>query len=86
MIKYWRTFYLWKVVKPKNKENRLSDLEDESINKIAMVSCKTSFFLVDQWRASCENIFWSIDGEFLVRASCESIFGVDLLRMIEDLF
>jgi hypothetical protein len=27
MIKYWRTFYLWKVVNPKNKENRLSDLE-----------------------------------------------------------
>jgi hypothetical protein len=27
MIKYWRTFYLWKVVNPKNKENKLSGLE-----------------------------------------------------------
>jgi hypothetical protein len=27
MIKYFRAFYLWKVVNPKNKENRLSDLE-----------------------------------------------------------
>ena len=54
MIKYWRTFYLRKVVNPKNKENRLSDLEDESINKITMVSCKTSFL-------------W-INGELLVRA------------------
>jgi hypothetical protein len=27
MIKYWRDFYLWKVVNPKNKENKLSDLE-----------------------------------------------------------
>jgi hypothetical protein len=33
---------------------------------------------VDQWRASCENIFWSIDGELLI--------GMDLLSMIEDLF
>jgi hypothetical protein len=47
MIKYWRTFYLWKVVNPKNKENMLSDLEDESINKIAMVSCKISFLLIN---------------------------------------
>jgi hypothetical protein len=31
MIKYWRTFYLWKVVNPKNKENRLSDLKEEII-------------------------------------------------------
>jgi hypothetical protein len=28
------------------------------------------------------NIFWSIDGELLVRA----FIGVDLLSMIEDLF
>jgi hypothetical protein len=32
-----------------------------------MFSCKNILF-VDQWRASCENIFWSIDGELLVRA------------------
>jgi hypothetical protein len=68
MIKYWRTFYLWKVVNPKNKENRLSDLEDESINKIGNGLLQNILF-VDQWRASCENIFWSIDGELLVRAS-----------------
>ena len=24
---------------------------------------------MDQWRASCENIFWSIDEEIFVRAS-----------------
>ena len=27
MIKYWRTLNLWKVVNPKNKENKSSDLE-----------------------------------------------------------
>jgi hypothetical protein len=31
MIKYWRAFYLCKVVNPKNKENRLSDLKEEII-------------------------------------------------------
>ena len=30
-----------------------------------------NIFFVDRWRASCENIFWSIDGESLVRSSWE---------------
>jgi hypothetical protein len=56
MIKCWRNFYLWKVVNPKiRKIERLSDLEDEIINKIELVSCRSS-------------LLW-INGKLLVRIS-----------------
>ena len=34
---------------------------------------------VDQWRASCENIFWSIDGKLLEHFLCGTLEHIEYI-------
>jgi hypothetical protein len=38
---------------------------------------------VDHWRASCENIFWSIDGELLEHFWCGTLENIEDIQVIE---
>jgi hypothetical protein len=38
---------------------------------------------VDQWRASCENIFWSIDGELLEHFWCGTLEHIEDIQVNE---
>ena len=38
---------------------------------------------MDQWRASCENIFWSIDGELLEHFWCGTLEHIEDTQVTE---